>query len=568
MQRKFLFLSFLFLFLAIPFLSQAEGTGYEIKDSAVYYDGTLLDFADAGSFQILNDDFAKDENFCVYKTVKLPSCQIKTFTFSDEGYSKDGFSAYYEGKKIDSADAQTFSWVGSGYAKDRSKVFFKGQVVLQAASDSFKVLSYGYGKDKTHVYENGQAVNGVDAGTISFLSSEYIIDKDRVYFLNQVIEDADPATFRLMSEGYASDKDYFFHNGQAVAKITNKFYNRYQKIDLSGTCLPGNPIATGSIQKINDMLSKDDSCVYYLGEAVENSQPGAFAAINDKLYKDKNFVYYIFETGLAKIPFAEAQSFQDLGGGYYKDSYAVYFGKDFAIINGADVDNFKVVCLTKNCNYSAEDGSRFYSNGIEVALDAKTQQIIGEAKLIASSFDDKTSLVKYDNAVIDVKGESVAKEKFLKDLTSGIYGLKEAEKQNIVNFIFYGTQMTRALGEGERAGVVNSYKTAFGKLPTSQQEWSDLIKIANGRWPTERNEVAEERADGRFRYIYHRAPLSIDEHDNAAITIMAYGLRTAARNTVSEKSAILTFKKSFLGYPSTASDWDMVRAVAYSGAQR
>ncbi len=164
--------------------------------------------------------------------------------------------------------------------------------------------------------------------------------------------------------------------------------------------------------------------------------------------------------------------------------------------------------------------------------------------------------------------ESEAVGKYLESLLFGIYSFTADDKQAILNFIVYGTQTTRTLGAGERAGVVNSYRSAFGKLPRTEQDWVDVIKIANGRWPTERNEIAEERAEGRFRYIYRRTPLSWDQHDQSAITVIAYGLRTRIRNTDSEKSAILTFKKLFMDYPSSASDWDMVRAIAYSGASR
>ena len=57
-------------------------------------------------------------------------------------------------------------------------------------------------------------------------------------------------------------------------------------------------------------------------------------------------------------------------------------------------------------------------------------------------------------------------------------------------------------------------------------------------------------------------------NDKAAVNIMAYGLRPAQRNMNSEKTAILSFKYIFKKTPSTAQDWDEVRAIAYSGAKR
>jgi len=57
-------------------------------------------------------------------------------------------------------------------------------------------------------------------------------------------------------------------------------------------------------------------------------------------------------------------------------------------------------------------------------------------------------------------------------------------------------------------------------------------------------------------------------NDNAAVNIMAYGLRPAQRNTASEKIAILSFKYIFKKTPVSAQDWDEVRAISYSGAKR
>lgn len=138
----------------------------------------------------------------------------------------------------------------------------------------------------------------------------------------------------------------------------------------------------------------------------------------------------------------------------------------------------------------------------------------------------------------------------------------------ILNFVTYGTKSTKVLGAGERAGVVDSYKSAFGKLPSAESEWNDVVKIANGRWPSARSESKENKAKTSFSTIYKRGANMSNPKDNAAVTVMAYGLRPAQRNTNSEKAAIQIFKNIFGYAPSSASNWDAVRAIAYSGATR
>jgi len=57
-------------------------------------------------------------------------------------------------------------------------------------------------------------------------------------------------------------------------------------------------------------------------------------------------------------------------------------------------------------------------------------------------------------------------------------------------------------------------------------------------------------------------------NDNAAVTVISYGLRPGNRNMNSEKAAIKSFKAIYGHAPVSAVAWDIVRAIAYSGAKR
>lgn len=138
----------------------------------------------------------------------------------------------------------------------------------------------------------------------------------------------------------------------------------------------------------------------------------------------------------------------------------------------------------------------------------------------------------------------------------------------ITRFIAYGTDTTKILGSGERAGAISSYKKAFGKLPSTEAEWSDVVKIANGRWPSETSASALATAKVEFKKVYNREANMNNANDNAAVSIIAYGLRPTARNTNSEKAAIKAFKYVYGHNPANSLAWDIVRAIAYSGAKR
>jgi hypothetical protein len=141
-------------------------------------------------------------------------------------------------------------------------------------------------------------------------------------------------------------------------------------------------------------------------------------------------------------------------------------------------------------------------------------------------------------------------------------------KAKLLRFISYGSSATVLLGEGERAGVLNSYFQAFKKMPSTVSEWSDVLKVSQGRWPSERNKTAEENAQKQFKKIYGRNPASGSSVDENAVMVMAYGLLPAQRNTKSEQAALIAYKWVYGKIPSAALDWNIVRAIAYSGAKR
>jgi len=194
------------------------------------------------------------------------------------------------------------------------------------------------------------------------------------------------------------------------------------------------------------------------------------------------------------------------------------------------------------------------------------QNIVAEAATIAGRSVE--SVLAAVGAMQDAKAEAAAEKKYTNSLVAGLKNITAEIKDAITNFVNYGTPTTKILGAGERAGVVSSYKAAFGKVPTTEAQWSDAIKIANGRWPSEKNTAAETQAAIEFKKVYKRSPNMQQANDNAAVTVIAYGLRPTARNTNSEKAAIKSFKAIYGHDPVSALAWDIVRSIAYSGAKR
>ncbi len=204
--------------------------------------------------------------------------------------------------------------------------------------------------------------------------------------------------------------------------------------------------------------------------------------------------------------------------------------------------------------------------GVKVsAAETQLNNILSDSSALWS--ENVETILANAGAAADKNKEKTTADKYISKL-NGHKNLTPAQLNRLNWFITYSTATTKILGAGERAGVISSYLAAFGKLPKSESDWQDAIKIANGRWPAEKNSAAETKAKAAFKKIYLREANLSNANDNAAVTVMAYGLRPSARNLNSEKAAINSFKFIYKRAPAAAADWDAVRAIAYSGAKR
>jgi hypothetical protein len=148
---------------------------------------------------------------------------------------------------------------------------------------------------------------------------------------------------------------------------------------------------------------------------------------------------------------------------------------------------------------------------------------------------------------------------------------RSAIATKIDNFVSNGIDSnTINLGEGERMAVIMSYEAAFNQLPTTESAYNDIVKIANGNWPSATSSSAESIAKKEFQKIYKREANLTNKNDNAAITIMAYGLRQKAenRNLSNEAAALKTFKSIYGRVPASTLDWNILQGISYSGATR
>lgn len=216
--------------------------------------------------------------------------------------------------------------------------------------------------------------------------------------------------------------------------------------------------------------------------------------------------------------------------------------------------------------YTKIDG---INDTVQFGCDIVSVDINEKSELLANDkFGDILTEIKQLRNIVK---EQANKLKYLEKLGDKVQKISDKMESALNNFITYGVDInTQKLGEGERAAVISSYKSAYEKLPTTEAELADAIKIASGRWPSTTSNKAEKKAKEQFAKIYKRIADMNNANDNAAITIMAYGLRqkAEARNLNSETTGIKTFRNIYGKNPNTTDDWNAMQAITYSGASR
>ncbi|MFH1078145.1 MAG: hypothetical protein V1745_02595 [Patescibacteria group bacterium] len=185
-----------------------------------------------------------------------------------------------------------------------------------------------------------------------------------------------------------------------------------------------------------------------------------------------------------------------------------------------------------------------------------------EALFITSDVND---ILKHLSRIRDVAMEST----FNLTLTPRVVpsGLSDAVLSAVRNFINYGTASNVRLGQGERAGAVDSFRAVHGRVPVTDCDWQNVIKIAKTRLPKDTSAPRESQMPGSFKKVYNREANPADTKDDVALKVMAYGIRPFTRDLDAERAAIAVFKRIYGHTPKDATEWDLNRAIAYSGIQ-
>jgi hypothetical protein len=132
---------------------------YAKDDKNVFYQGAIIDGADAASFEAIEEFYAKDKNTGYYGQDPIKNSNGKTFKVINSYYSTDGNDYFYDTSSLKMTESKNFKFVyGEGdyecWTTDGKYYFYKNYKV---PSDDYANLiiyekSGGISKDRHWVY--------------------------------------------------------------------------------------------------------------------------------------------------------------------------------------------------------------------------------------------------------------------------------------------------------------------------------------------------------------------------------------------------------------------------------
>ncbi len=172
----------------------------------IFRNDTIMKDVDYQSFEVINDQFCKDNNGVYHYKYQKPLFKIEGVNLSE--VKELNSSSLYDDKyiylyvyrrnfedvnKIVSIPYKDIEKVKffDGYTMMRveDKIYFEGMILEAADASSFEEVAYGYTKDAKHVFFLGKIVEAADAKTFRYDDYKYIfLDKNNKYESGKIVK--------------------------------------------------------------------------------------------------------------------------------------------------------------------------------------------------------------------------------------------------------------------------------------------------------------------------------------------------------------------------------------------
>ena len=363
-----------------------------------------------------------------------------------------------------------------------------------------------------------------------------------------------------LQAGGTSDVTLYGSGGYYISSSVNQ---NVATITINGNKATINAISAGSANATVCQSSGQCGVIYVSVSSTNSLVPIAFSNSNPTVSVGQNFSVSI-SGGSSNVYYVSSNSNPAIAQANVSSNILSLTGN----VVGSSV--ITVCSATNNCNSLSVTVNSAVASNPNNSNNTSTTTPSTTPSNTSTPSNSESQIISSGNIGLITSARNTALEK--KDLTLYINplikGLKlsSAAISNLNYFVVYGTPSTLKIGAGERAGVLGSYLSAYKKLPVTESEWFDLIKISSGNQPVGLSVAAESQAKSEFKKVYNRAPaMATSSTDLSAVKIIAYGLRFPNRNANGEKVAIKTFYRVYGHNPVNPLAWNIVRAIAYSG---
>ena len=209
----------------------------------VFYRATAIDGADAPTFAVLSEHYARDRTSAYYadthrqgqeyflvkhtRVRRIEGADAATFAYLDRDYARDKANAYFEGQRFPVADAETFEPLGYGHARDRVRGYYHQRPIAGSEGASLVALDDHYSKDTSHVFYSdidprsrptairSTTLAGAQPRSFAVLGDGYAADSTRAWFEGKPLQDATPP-LQVLGVGYAKTATRVFYFGAPV----------------------------------------------------------------------------------------------------------------------------------------------------------------------------------------------------------------------------------------------------------------------------------------------------------------------------------------------------------------
>ncbi len=288
--------------------------------------------------------------------------------------------------------------IGQGYFKNNAHVYYGEEIVTDADPNYFELLGNDFARDSQHVYFHGKPLPTEDPQLFRILNGYYALDSQRVYYFHTPMIGADPKTFEIVFDNYARDAISLFYQGIQVKNIDaatfevlddqnnivrdkNGIYQNLQLVNAyvryggygrygymwAGTFHVYDGYTSGRVKKDFEELEggyiRDSEAIYYQDRKIEGVDTDTFQVLGEKLARDKDHAIY---AGSVLVS-TDADTFELLGDGYARDKSSIYYIEPLSNFD----DSVEAVILDARVftfrllgsQYATDDTSLFYEGG-------------------------------------------------------------------------------------------------------------------------------------------------------------------------------------------------------------